>query len=396
MNKAQFVLSASLLCLLLVACAPQAAPAPAPPAPPPASAPAPAPVAPVAVPAKAGWQVEWQKVQEAARREGVVIIHNTGAAEIRSALVKVAKSQEIRAEVTGGRALELLTKLVAERRAGIYIRDVYWGGYASAIARIKTEGFLEPLDAALIVPDLTAPESIKKLWYQGKLPWVDDEHTIFMTSLQPAMTIAVSTSLVKPDEVTSYRDLLDPKWRGKIVVNDPMAAGTGLLHLQGILKLMGEDYIRELAATKPVVLRDERLMLEWLSQGKVPILVAPKPDGLTEFIKVGAPVKGIIPKEGAFLSGGASGFSLFKNAPHPNAARVFINSIASKEGQEIFSVASTFQSARLDVSTAHLAPEKIRKDGVNYLNLAREEVVLVDQPRAEKLSAELFAPLTQK
>ena len=77
-----------------------------------------------------------------------------------------------------------------------------------------------------------------------------------------------------------------------------------------------------------------------------------------EWARKGLPVAIVDPrllKEGTGLSSSSSGLGLFNRAPHPNAAKVYINWLLSKEGQTEFAVASGYISSRLDVPTDHAA-----------------------------------------
>lgn len=381
-----------LSALLVAACGPVAAPSPQAPAPAARAAPAPVPAAAPAVPARAAWQADWEKALEAAKKEGRVAIYTYGGAEVRAALVKIARMQGISAEVTTIRAAELLSRNRAERRAGLTLADMYISGIYPMIAQFKPEGFWEKLDSFLILPDLTDPQVIKKVWYQGKLPWCDQDHTALIYALQPRLPIAINTNLVKPDEIKSWRDLLNPKWNGKMVLNDPTVAGSGQNGIHGMVGIMGEGFVRELAEAKPILVRDERLMLDWLAHGKVAVVVAPQLETLIELQKAGAPVKGISPAEGTWLSASGASLSIYAKALHPNASKVFLNSLSTKEGQELFAVAGGYQSTREDVSISHLPPELTRVEGAKYLDATSEQALSL-RPMTDKLSKDLFGPL---
>lgn len=389
---------ASLLVLLLAACAPEAAPAPQMPAPAVAPAPAPAPAAAVPVaPAKPAWEQEWERTLVAAKKESRVIIHTVGGGEVRLAFTKIAKLQGIDAEVISMRTAELLPKVFAERRAGLYLNDIYIGGGQTMLNTAKPAGIMEAIDSALILPDVTDPQLIKKVWYRGELPWCDKDHTVFLLSLQPGLAITINTNLVKPDEVKSWRDVLDPKWKGKFAFNDPSIGGYPQMAVQTMVHLIGEDSVKELVQAKPIIIRDQRQLVEWLAFGKIAIAMPTPVDIVTEFLRAGAPIKPIIPQEGTWLGAGNAGnMILFKNAAHPNASKVFINLITSKEGQDILAPAGGFNSTREDVSTAHLLPGLARTAGGKYFPAYNEENSTVDWPVIGKMIKEVFAPLLTK
>lgn len=395
MNKRTFSVATVLILvmLLVLACAPQAAPAPAAPAPAPAARSAPAPAAPAAA-AKPAWQAEWEKTLAAARQEGKVIVHTVGGGAVPDALRKIARTQGIEAEVIVLRPAEIWPKVVGERRAGLYLNDVYLGGVTSPITVAKPAGVWQPLDSAFILPDLTDPELIKKVWYQGTLNWVDRDHSLLIIARQPGTAIAINTDLVRPDEMRSYRDLLNPKWKGKLGLNDPTTPGYGSMAVQAMVILMAEDYVKGLANMDPIIIRDQRQQVDWLAHGKIAMAIAPAVEVVVEYLNAGAPnIKIVIPQEGTWLGTGNSGsMGFFKNPPHPNASKVFINWLTSKEGQEIMAPAGGFHSTRVDVSSAHLLTGLARVEGVKYADTTSEDAI-VQSLSTSKLARDLFGPL---
>ena len=113
---------------------------------------------------------------------------------------------------------------------------------------------------------------------------------------------------------------------------------------------------------------------------------------MDELRKVGAPIKTITPKEGVPVTGNAGYIALFNKAPHPNAARIFINWLLTKEGQARFSEVTGWKSARLDVPTDHLDPVYIMKEGVKYFSAIDEEF-LKSTPKYAPIAQEIFGPL---
>lgn len=391
-KKVQIAALALLLILLLVSCAPQATVTPAPPAPaPPQPAPAPTTVAPAAPAKPAAWQVEWERVLAEAKKEGRVVFCSGAGTQARMALVQGLKSAYgINADAISGRLSEIHAKILAERRIGLYLWDARIAGFTSALVELKPVGALDPLEPAFILPDVTDPELIKKTWYKGELWWVDRDHTMMSFIIFPQPAFAVNTNAVRPDEIKSYNNLLDPKWKGKISINDPTTTGSTFAPF--MMHLFGADWLRKLVTQEPVVTRDQRLQLDWLAQGKFPIALGMLADGYIEFKNAGAPVQSVTPQEGTWLSASSGGLAIFNRPAHPNATKVFVNWLLSKEAQTAFSRGMGGQSARLDVPTDFLFPEQIRQPGVKYWEKEREDVQLAIADQL-KLFKEIFAPV---
>lgn len=377
MIKAWLVVPVLLLSLLVVACAPSAAPAPAAQGPA-TSAPAPVPAkaAPAAAaPAKAAWEMEWDRTLAAAKKEGRVTVATSAGAASRTALVQgLKKAYGIPVEAVSGRLPEITARVQAERRAGLYLWDIYVGGTTTPLTEWKPAGLVTSLEPAFILPDVTDQEMVKRVWWQGKLWWIDQDHTLLTSRLFPQPPLAINTNLVKADEIKSYNDLLAAKWKGKMIFNDPTVSGSSFT--PALDEIMGRDWLRNLAKSEPIIMRDQRLQLDWLAHAKAPIVLAPKVDTYIDMKRAGAPIQAITPGEGTWLTTGSGAITIFDKPAQPNAARVFVNWFLSKEGQTIYSQVAGGQSAREDVPTDFLAQEEIRQPGVKYWVTEREDAIL--------------------
>lgn len=191
------------------------------------------------------------------------------------------------------------------------------------------------------------------------------------------------------------QDLLASKWEGKIILDDPTVAGRGNNVIAAYTLRLGEDYIKQLAKQKPVLTRDRRQLIDRVVKGSHPIGIGVYPDAFAEYFRAVAPIRSILFNEAAFLDAGAGFITYFDKALHPNAAKVALNWLLSKERQTLWSKMANAQSARLDVPTEHLKTEgaHLRETGVDYLEAARESWVLELKPKAEKSFMEVFMAL---
>jgi ABC-type Fe3+ transport system substrate-binding protein len=125
--------------------------------------------------------------------------------------------------------------------------------------------------------------------------------------------------------------------------------------------------------------RDERQMIDWLAAGKFHIAFFVT--DVEDAAKQGLPVKFFEPghfKEGAFVGPSQGGVNFFKNAPHPNAARVAINWLLSREGQDTYQrvyaqLHDVRQSMREDISMDVIPPAYRRQRDVKYIYAGRPE-----------------------
>lgn len=347
--------------------------------------------APSAKPAAAElWQDEWNRTLKAARAEGRVLIISTGGSQLRTTLGQAFQDKYgVSVEVITARGAEVSARLAAERKAGIYLMDIYTGGSTTMLTDLKSIGALDSAKKVLLLPEVLDGKS----WFWGELTFTDKDATILAFATAPSPPIAANSNLVKTGDIVSYIDLLQPKWKGKIIMNDPTRAGIGLKWFGVVSQyIMDMDFMRKLAEQEPLITSDQRLQVEWVASGKYPIAIAPLSGAFGEFKEAGAPIEIIVPKEGTYLTAATGNVGLINRAPHPNAARVFINWLLTKEGQTLWSKAELTQSTRIDVSTDFLPAEKIRDPKVKYLWSEKEDFLL-QQPDQAKTAREIFGRL---
>ena len=297
------------------------------------------------------------------------MVYQTAGPDLRDALAKAFFSKfGITVESLTGTGFQVSEKIIRERRAGLFLSDLYQGGVTTPTLLLKPAGVLDPLEPTFIIPDLKDPELIKKIWWEGKLQWVDSDHKILSFMAFPIPWLVINTDLVKIDEINSYRDLLNPKWKGKIVMFDPTMTGPGgKLFSTSSRYIVGLDFWREFAKQDPLILRDSRIVVEGVARGKYAFTISPLTDVVEAFRREGAPLAYKMPVEGGSLTTGHGGIAILNNAPHPNAAKIFINWLLSKETVELFSKVYNVHSAREDVSTDFLAPERKRQPDIKYV-----------------------------
>ncbi|MDP2646013.1 MAG: extracellular solute-binding protein [Desulfobacterales bacterium] len=339
---------------------------------------------------------DWNTVLEKARQEGsVAVFGGTTVGGLKSSVKLFKEKFGIDLLLTTGRSSSTTPKLLQERRSGLYLQDVMISGQTSLIDPLKKMGVFDPVEPMLVLPEVVD----QKLWYDGKFDWADREQRyIFNFALYPTHNVVVNTDLVKPGEIESYYDLLNPKWMDKIVINDPTVDGMGNSGFTAMAyhKMVDLDFFRKLAAQKNVMTRNQDLQVTWVAKGKYPIALWPSLGALSRFISAKAPVAPVVKvKEGTHAGSTGSALGFFNKAPHPNAAKVFINWFLSREGQDINERHVRKQTRRIDVPPEGLKEFEIRLPGVEYYPKVdeKEEFILTEAKKYDKLAKEIFAPL---
>jgi iron(III) transport system substrate-binding protein len=317
------------------------------------------------------WKERWEKVRGEAKKEGKVVVWGSPGDLIRDALTLGFKKAfpEIGIEYAAARGGELAARLKAERDGGIYSGDVVVSGTTTALIYFKPMGALDAIKPVLILPEVTD----LKNWRNHTLEFADKEgsyNLVFSDNVLPP--VYYDPKQVKREEVTKLNDLLDSKWKGKIVINDPLPSGPGNVIFRWIWRMLGPekapDYYRRIRAQAAVVDRDQRRQIEWVAQGKYAILFAPSSAVGEQLIQRGLKF-GLLPEfsdYGASITAGFGSLMLINKAPHPNAATVYVNWLLSKDGQTAWSKAVNAASHRLDVPTDHVSPHLVAKPGAKF------------------------------
>lgn len=292
---------------------------------------------------------EWDRIVEAAKREGKVVVSIPPSRKLRRAMeVAFTRRYGIGVEFVSVRSGASIQKIISETKAGIQYVDLHVGGTESAVTALLAEEALEPMEPYFVLTEVKDP----KQWWGGHI-WVDNaKRFIYAFAAYQTVSLWCNSNEYTPAEFQSFDDLLNPKLHGKIGISDPRTPGPGNSIWSHMLLVKGEEYLKNLVAQKLFVARDLRLLGENLSSAKIAVTLGIGYSELLPFIKTGLPVVPLpYPKEGLYTTGGNGHLMVIKNPPHPNAAKVFANWLLGRDGQELFGRTMAVGSRRLDVDT---------------------------------------------
>ncbi|MEA2600911.1 MAG: iron(III) transport system substrate-binding protein [Acidobacteriota bacterium] len=224
--------------------------------------------------------------------------------------------------------------------------DVWFGGPQTIFARGAADGLLAPY---------------RPQWADAVPPGSRDPHDLYLASYRTAPVLAYNSAAVKREEAPAdWDDLLDPRWKGKILIRDPLASGTmrtlfGMILAKSVQETgspdRGWDWLRRFDAQTKEYVQNPVLMMEKLKRQEGTITVWELTDMLWQ-AKRGAPLGYRFAKSGAPVIDDSIG--LVKGAPHPEQAKAFIEFVGSVEGQELAARDAFRLPARTD-----LPPERL-------------------------------------
>jgi iron(III) transport system substrate-binding protein len=326
---------------------------------------------------------EWDALVKAAKAEGQVEVILSGQVpqRLRKGMPEFEKKYGIKVNFQSGGGSAHAQRILAERSIGRYTLDVWLGGANTALVQLLPNKALAPFPELLIDPEVKDTSK----WYRGKHHYTDPEgRYIFAWGASPTYNIAYNTKLVDPNEIKSYADILNPKWKGKIVSWSPAAQGTGASSVPMFLNpKIGEQWFRHWANDmKVTIVTDSRQGAEWVALGRFAIGMFGLNTQAEALKDQGFPIRDYLPHpmaEGVVLSASAANLMAMANAPHPHAMQLFVNWALSQEAQALFvRLSEKTDSLRTDVPNDMLEPQYRIDPNVDY-QVAFSDPVYIDK-----------------
>jgi len=311
----------------------------------------------------------------AAKKEGEVVWYSTQIINqlVRPVTTAFEKKYGIKVRYIRANATEVAVKILNESHAGNVQSDVFDG--TSTVVPLEREGYVLQWQ-----PE--AAQAYPAIYRDPQGYWVASN--IYVN------TPGYNTSLIpKGSEPKTYRDLLDPKWRGKIAwVGLPTASG-GAGFIGTVLAEMGDKdgmaYLREFAKQKVTNLAvSAREALDQVIAGEYPMALQIFNHHAVISAKKGAPVDWIKMEP---ATGTLSVISIHKSAPHPNAAKLLVDFIISREGQQIYRNADYLTA---DPAVPALDPSLKPEEGHFRVHFFSPEALEDTMPKWKQVFDDLF------
>jgi iron(III) transport system substrate-binding protein len=272
---------------------------------------------------------------EAAKKDGNVVFYTSielqTAEKLAQAFEKAYPGIKVQVERNG--CERIVQRLQQERQSGIHAADVVECSDMTALLDWKKQGWL----AAFV------PADVEKWPAEQR-----DSDGFFAAERFTLAPIEYNTRMVKPEEAPkSFADLLDPKWKGKIVKAHPGYSGTIMTVTYEITRDLGWDYLKRLGQQQVMQVQSAAEPPKKVAQGERPVAADGGEYLPLQMIDKGAPIALVYPTEGTPSIPGGAGVVV--DAPHSNAARLFALYLFSRDGQQLLSDMARIRSFHPDV-----------------------------------------------
>ncbi len=258
---------------------------------------------------------------EAAKKEGKVVWYTSLALPSAEKVAKLfeAAYPGIKVEVHRTGSQRILQRVMQELQANLKLVDVIHTSDAGHFVLLKEKKLLMKYTPAGVDP-FPAGFKDRDGYYYGLRATVN--------------VIAYNTKLVSVGEVPKgWKDLLDPKWKGKLVTAHPGYSGVIATHVLALVHLHGWDYFKQLAQNKLMLVQSAVDPAGVVASGERSVAVNGGDYYYYQMKKKGNPIEVVYPKEGVPLVVSPTAIASF--APHPNAAKLFTDFTFSRELQQV-------------------------------------------------------------
>jgi iron(III) transport system substrate-binding protein len=301
---------------------------------------------------------------EAAKREGKIVLYSAMDLPVGEKLGKAFEAQYpgLAVQIERSGSERLFQRIGQEFSSSIHAADVITTADASHFISWKRNGWLAPFVSEDIARFFPAEHR--------------DADGMFATSRIWFSSIAYNTNLVKSAEApSSFADLLDPKWAGKMVKGHPAYSGTIMTATFQLVRELGWDYLERLSKQRVMQVQSSTDPPKKLALGERAVMADGNDYNVVLLKEAGQPVEPLYPIEGTPTISGPTG--IFVTAPHPNAARLFQAWLHTRETQQFFTDFTAQYSAH---------PQVMQKPGrrkISDIKLMKEDAAGVEKSADE-------------
>ncbi len=317
---------------------------------------------------------EWQQLVATAKKEGKVTVNTFPGDGYKRALKAFTQAYpEIKLEHTALHSQDFAPRILQERQVNLFTWDVATIPTSTALQVLRPAGVWDPVRPVIVLPEVMDDAGWEGGFERG-FAAVKDHALAYGFCAVRGAGITINTDLVREDQVKGLTELLNPRWKGKLLLPDVRTMGDSFWSMTSARLNLGDDIIKKLFVDQePALSRDTRQIAEFMVRGRYPIALGVNPLLLSQFQKqgLGKNLKTLRFPEMDTVNSGSSVVWLVNRAPHPNAAKVFINWLLTKDAQVVWAREVETNSRRVGVEPGN--PEIVVPRGAKLLQVDAEE-----------------------
>ena len=269
----------------------------------------------------------WKAILEKAKSQKLVMVYQENKA-VDEILEEFTKKFGIKVESTTARPTVILPRVKTEQSNGQYLWDIWWAITANMVNVASPAGMLQPFEPFMILP---AVKNVAQWRHQDYL-YGDPIKHVFTYSHEVSYSAYRNRDVVPELKLDTLDSLLDPKLKGKIILRDASAPNAGSFSLAPLYKAKGGEFVTKmLKDMEPRVLDNPQQIDTTIIRGGAAVAFGMQGAAYSQCIKDGG-CKNISPMPN-MSTAVSRGLAIFKNAPNPEATKVFVNWLLGKEGQ---------------------------------------------------------------
>jgi iron(III) transport system substrate-binding protein len=324
-------------------------------------------------PAVADLPAELAPLVAAAKKDGKVVVNTFPGEGYGRALKAFSQAfPDVKLEHTSLHSQDFAPRILQERKAGSFTWDVVAIPTSTALQVLRPAGVWEPIRPLIVVPEAKDDAGWDGGFERG-FSVVQDAALTYGFLANRGGGVTINTELVKEDQLRKFTDLLDPRWKGKLLLPDVRTMGDTFWPMTSVRLALGDDIIKRLFVDQePVLSRDSRQVAEFMVRGRFPIALGVNPLLLKQFQKqgLGKSLKLLRFPEMDTVNYGTT-LWLVNRAPHPGAAKLFVNWLLTKDAQAHWAREVETNSRRVGVEPGN--PEFAVPKGAKFFQVDAEE-----------------------
>ncbi|AEG92677.1 ABC transporter substrate-binding protein [Ramlibacter tataouinensis] len=308
----------------------------------------------------------------AAQKEGKVVWYSATDVQVAEKLARAfeAKYPGVKVQVERSGAERIFQRINQEYGSKIHAADVVETSDAVHFIYFKKQGWLTP----------AVPVDVAKHWGKDYKD-ADGQYAAYRAHLS---VIAYNTKLVPKEQAPkSHADLLDPKWNSKIVKAHPGYSGTIMTGTQALSQSpLGWKYLEQLGKQKIMQVQSSTEPPKKLAAGERPVMADGNEYNVFILKESGVPIEPVYAAEGTPIVVGNA--AIMKNAPNPNAARLFYHFMFTRDAQQLNSDVGGLRSFHPEVK------EKAGRTPLSQIKLLNSDPNKLDPDNIKKKYEEYF------